>query len=175
MPKRYLVDLTTAERTELSTLVRRGVTSARRLTRARILLLADEGRPDEAIAAARHVHRATVERTRQRFVAGGVERALRDRPRPGGRPKLDRRQEAFLIALACSAPPDGRARWTMQLLADRLVALAIVDAISDETVRRTLKKERAEAVAQKALVPRHGRRRLRLAHGGRARPLRPAL
>ena len=80
MPKRYLVDLTTAERTELSTLVRRGVTSARRLTRARILLLADEGRPDEAIAAARHVHRATVERTRQRFVAGGVERALRDRP-----------------------------------------------------------------------------------------------
>ena len=175
MPKRYLVDLTTAERTELSTLVRRGVTSARRLTRARILLLADEGRPDEAIAAALHVHRATIERTRQRFVAGGVERALRDRPRPGGRPKLDRRQEAFLIALACSAPPNGRARWTMQLLADRLVALAIVDAISDETVRRTLKKERAEAVAQKVLVPRHGRRRLRLAHGGRARSLRPAL
>jgi transposase len=175
MPKRYVVDLTTAERTELLNLVRRGVTSARRLTRARILLLAGEGRTDEAIAAALHVHRATVERTRQRFVAGGVERALRDQPRPGGRPKLDRKQEAFLIALACSAPPKGRARWTMQLLADRLVALEIVEAISNETVRRTLKKERAEAVAQKALVPCRGGRRFRLAHGRRARPLRPAL
>jgi transposase len=175
MPKRYLVDLTTAERTELLSLVRRGVTSARRLTRARILLLAHEGRTDEAIAAALHVHRATVERTRQRFVAGGMEQALRDRPRPGGRPKLDRKQEAFLIALACSAPPDGRARWTMQLLADRLVALEIVDAISDETVRRTLKKERAEALAAKALVPRVGGRRLRLAHGRRARSLHPTV
>jgi transposase len=175
MPKRYLVDLSPAERTELMNLVRWGITSARRLTRARILLLADEGRTDEAIAAALHVHRATVERTRQRFVAGGVERALRDRPRPGGRPKLDRKQEAFLIALACSAPPNGRARWTLPLLADRLVALEIVDAISDETVRRTLKKECVEAVAQKALVPRVSGRRFRLAPGRRARSLRPAL
>jgi transposase len=139
------------------------------------LLLADEGGADAAIAAALHVHRATVERTRPRFVEGGIERALHDRPRPGSRPKLDRKQEAFLVALACSAPPDGRARWTMQLLADRLVALEIVDAISDETVRRTLKKERPQTLAQEALVHRYGGRRLRLAHGRRARPLRPAL
>ena len=175
MAKRYVVDLSTAERTELLTLVRRGVASARRLTRSRILLLADEGGRDEAIAAVLHVHRATVERTRRRFVEGGIGRALHDQPRPGSRPKLDRKQEAFLIALACSAPPDGRARWTMQLLADRLVALEIVDTISDETVRRTLKKERAQAVAQEALVHRRGRRRLRVARGRRARSLRSAL
>jgi transposase len=175
MRKRYIVDLTEAERAELRSVVRQGVASARRLTRARVLLLADEGKMDEKIAAALHVHQTTVERIRQRFVAGGVEQALRDRPRPGGRPKLDRKQEAFLVALACSVPPGGRAHWTMQLLADRLVALEIVDTISDETVRRTLKKERAEAVAQKALVPRCGRRRLRLAHGRRARSLRSAL
>ena len=173
MRKRYIVDLTAAERAELQSMIRKGIASARRLTRARVLLLADEGKTDERIAAALHVHETTVERIRQRFVAGGVERALRDQPRPGGRPKLDRKQEAFLVALACSAPPGGRARWTMQLLADRLVALEIVD--SDETVRRTLKKERAQTLAQEALVHRRGRRRFRLAHGRRARSLRSAL
>ena len=175
MRKRYIVDLTAAERAELQSMIRKGIASARRLTRARVLLLADEGKTDERIAAALHVHETTVERIRQRCVAGGVERALRDQPRPGGRPKLDRKQEAFLIALACSAPPGGRARWTMQLLADRLVALEIVETISDETVRRTLKKECAQALAQEALVHRRGRRRLRLAHGRRARSLRATL
>ena len=142
MNKRYIVDLTADERTGLLALLNRGVAPARRLTRARILLRADEGGTDQEIAAALHVHRATVERTRRRFVEGGVERALSDRPRPGGRPKLDGKGEAHLVALACSAPPAGRARWTMQLLADRLVELALVEAISDETVRRTLKKTR---------------------------------
>jgi transposase len=142
MNKRYIVDLTADERTGLLALLNRGVAPARRLTRARILLRADEGGTDPEIAAALHVHRATVERTRRRFVEGGVERALSDRPRPGGRPKLDGKGEAHLVALACSAPPEGRARWTMQLLADRLVELALVEAISDETVRRTLKKTR---------------------------------
>lgn len=152
MRKRYIVDLTEAERAELESLTRRGIASARRLTRARVLLLADEGASDEVVAAALHVHRRTVERLRQHFVEEGFARALSDKPRPGGRPKLDARQEAFLIALACSAPPEGRARWTLQLLADRLVALEVVEAISDETVRRALKKERAEAVAAEALV-----------------------
>jgi transposase len=142
MPKRYIVDLAEDERAGLLALLRKGTAPARRLTRARILLLADEGGPDAAIAAALHVHAATVERTRRRFVEGGVERALRDKPRPGGRPKLDGKQAAHLVALACSAPPEGRSRWTMQLLADRLVELALVAAISDETVRRTLKKTR---------------------------------
>ncbi len=142
MHKRYIVDLTADERAELLTLLNRGVAPARRLTRARILLLADEGSSDGAIAAALHVQTATVERTRRRFVEGGVERALSDQPRPGGRPKLDGKQEAHLVALACSRAPEGRARWTMQLLADRWVELGVVDAISDETVRRTLKKTR---------------------------------
>ena len=175
MRKRYIVDLTAAERAELRSVIRKGIASARRLTRARVLLLADEGKTDERIAAALQLHPTTIERIRQRFVAGGVERALRDQPRPGGRAKLDGKQEAFLIALACSAPPNGRARWTMQLLADRLVALEIVDAISDETVRRTLKKERPQTLAQEALVHCGGRRRFRLAHGRRARSLRSAL
>lgn len=142
MNKRYIVDLTADERAGLLALLHKGVAPARRLTRARILLLADEGGTDQEVAAALHVHPATAERARRRFVEGGVERALSDKPRPGGRPKLDGKQEAHLVALACSAPPEGRARWTMQLLADRLVELALVDAISDETVRRTLKKTR---------------------------------
>ncbi len=140
MNKRYIVDLTADERAELLALLSRGVASARKLTRARILRLADEGNTDEEIAAALHVHRITVERTRRRFVEGGVEQALSERPRPGGRPKLDGRQEAMLVALACSQAPEGRSRWTLQLLADRLVELDVVDTISDETVRRTLKK-----------------------------------
>ena len=142
MNKRYIVDLTADERAGLLALLHKGVAPARRLTRARILLLADEGGTDQEVAAALHVHPATAERARRRFVEGGVERALSDKPRPGGRPKLDGKQEAHLVALACSAPPEGRARWTMRLLADRLVELALVDAISDETVRRTLKKTR---------------------------------
>ena len=142
MNKRYIVDLTPDERTDLLTLVGKGVAPARKLTRARILLLADKGKTDQEIADALHVHRVTVERTRRRFVEGGVERALSDKPRPGGRPKLDGKQAAHLVALACSAPPEGRSRWTMQLLADRLVEPALVDSISDETVRRTLKKTR---------------------------------
>ena len=142
MNKRSIVDLTADERAGLLALLHKGVAPARRLTRARILLLADEGGTDQEVAAALHVHPATAERARRRFVEGGVERALSDKPRPGGRPKLDGKQEAHLVALACSAPPEGRARWTMRLLADRLVELALVDAISDETVRRTLKKTR---------------------------------
>ena len=83
---------------------------------------------------------STVERTPKRFVEGGLERALNESPRPGGKRKLTGKQEAYLLALACSDPPEGKKRWSMQLLADRLVELEIVEEISDETVRRTLKK-----------------------------------
>ena len=140
MAKKYVVNLTDAERTELLEIVGKGRASARRLKRAHILLLADEGCTDEIIAKALHTTRATVERTRKRFVASNLERALSDRPRCGGPRKLNGKQEAFLVATACSTPPEGRARWTMQLLADRLIELKQVDSISDETVRRTLKK-----------------------------------
>lgn len=120
------------------------------------------------------MHPATVERTRRRFVEGRATRALHEKPRPGGRPKLDPKQEAFLVALACSEAPSGRGYWIMQLLADRLVALRVVETISDETVRWALKK-RIEAVGMQAVVHRVGRSRHCLAHGGRARPLCRAL
>ncbi len=138
--KKYVVDLTEAERAELLALIRKGMAVARCITRAHILLLAAEDQTDQAIAQALHVGRATVERTRRRFVAGNLTRALHDDPRPGGKRKLDSKQEAFLAALACSAPPAGRDHWTMQLLADELIRMERVSAISDETVRRVLKK-----------------------------------
>jgi transposase len=140
MQKTHVIQLTEAERQLLTDLTRRGRTSPRRVARARILLLAEWNRPDRAIAAAVGVHPRTVERVRQRAATAGVLAAVDDQPRPGGRPKLDDRQTAHLIALACSDAPAGREHWTMQLLADRLVTLGVVEAISDETVRRTLKK-----------------------------------
>jgi len=140
MGKKYIVDLTADERTDLKKILQGGKARARRLYRARVLLLADEGITDEEIAGALHLGKSTVERTRRRFVEGGVERALTDRPRPGKARLLNGKQEAFLVALACSDPPEGRARWTMQLLADRLIELRVVESITDETVRRLLKK-----------------------------------
>jgi transposase len=140
MKKRYRVDLTEEERAQLVVLTLGGKVAARRLRRAQTLLLAHEGHPDRVIAQMLHIGHATVERTRQRFVEEGFAAALSERPRPGGTAKLDGKQEAFLVALACTPAPEGRKCWTMQLLADRLVAVGVIDAISDETVRRTLKK-----------------------------------
>lgn len=140
MAKKYIVTLTDDERAQLLALTKRGKVSARRLTRAHLLLQADAGLSDEAIAQALHIGTATVERIRKRFVEEGLEAALAERPRPGGQRKLDSKQEAFLIALTCSTPPEGRTCWTMQLLAEKLVELQVIEAISDETVRRTLKK-----------------------------------
>ena len=140
MAKKYIVELTPEEREQLRQLVRRGKQSARRVYRARILLLADDGRTDEEIWTALQVGKCTVERTRQRFVEEGLDAALSERPRPGKPRKLNGKQEAFLVALACSDPPNGYEKWTMQLLADRLVELRVVDSIVDETVRRVLKK-----------------------------------
>jgi len=142
MAKKYRVTLTTEEREALTTLIQKGLVGVRKLTRAHILLLADEGESDEVIAEALHTSLSTVQRTRQRFVEEGCEAALHERRRPGKKRLLQGRTEAFLVALACSDPPIGRKRWTMQLLADRLVELTVVEAISDETVRRTLKKTR---------------------------------
>lgn len=140
MAKKYLVTLSEAQRTELRTLIRTGTASARVLARARVLLLVDEGRTDDQIATSLHVGTTTVERLRRRFMESGLKATLHDRPRPGGMPKLDGKQEALLVALACSEPPQDRTKWTMQLLADKLVAIGAIDSISDETVRRVLKK-----------------------------------
>jgi transposase len=140
MAKKYIVTLTSEEREVLLALTKRGKVAARTLTRAHILLQADAGATDEAIAHALHAGMATVERVRKRFVEQGLEAALTERPRPGGKRKLDGRTEAFLVALACSIPPDERKCWTMQLLADKLVDLTDIDKVSADTVRRALKK-----------------------------------
>ena len=140
MVKRYIVELTASERDELLTLIGAGESSARKLKRANILLLSDEGKKDEEIAEVLHTSVSTIERTRMRYVLEGLTASLNERPRPGARCKLDAKGEAILETLAKSKPPDGRKRWTMQLLADRLVVLKVVDAISDETVRKHLKK-----------------------------------
>lgn len=143
---KYIVRLTAEERTQLTERISTGRRAASVLTRARILLKADasEGGPDWSdgeIAEAVETSLSSIHRVRQAFVEEGVAVALA-RQRPTGRQyrKLDGAQEAHLIALTCSAPPEGRARWTLQLLADRLVELAVVDTIGRECVRTTLKK-----------------------------------
>ena len=140
MAKRYRVTLTDEERVRLDGLTRKGTASARMVRRAQTLLLAAEERTDEAIAAALRIGVSTVERTRRRCVEEGVEAAPRERPRPGARPKLGPKERAFVVALACTRPPEGRKRWTMQLLADRVVELQVVPDITDEAIRLLLKR-----------------------------------
>lgn len=144
--KRYKVTLSAEERAELTQLVNKGKAAARKLTHARIVLLADEGAAgpgwnDEQIVEALGASRSTVERVRQAWVLEGAEAALNHkRPYTTRQRILDGEAEAHLVRLACSTPPEGRACWTMQLLADKLVALGVVEHVSDETVRTTLKK-----------------------------------
>lgn len=147
MAKKYLVTLTAEERVRLTGLVSAGRRSALTITRARILLKADQatGGPaweDARIAAALDCGLRTVERVRQRFVERGLEPALGRKPqdKPSRERKFDGAAEARLIALACSQPPAGRARWTLKLLADKLVELEVFESVSDEAVRRVLKK-----------------------------------
>ena len=141
MPKkRYLVELTTEEEAELQALTRKGEVRARKMKRAQVLLKAHQGATDATIMAALGVSRPMVERLRKRFVEGGLERALNEDPRPGQAPKLDGKQQARVIAEACSTPPAGHARWTLALLAERVVALGFTERISREAVRRVLKK-----------------------------------
>jgi hypothetical protein len=147
--KVYRVKLMLEERAQLHELLSKGKAAARTLTHARILLKADEGEAgpclaDDEIAIDLDVNRSTVERVRVRCVEEGVEAALRPRPSRQLHPrKLDGVQEAHLIALACSPAPKGRARWSLRLLADKLVELEVVDDISYETVRQTLKKTKS--------------------------------
>src|SRR5215813_14875686 len=137
--KKYLVTLNDKEREQLAELLHSGTHATRKVTRARILLKAAEGWEDRAIAAALSVGRATVERLRRRFVEAGLG-ALEERARPGAQSKLDAKAEVRLIAEACSAAPEGRQRWTLHVLADRVVALGLAASYSYESVRRVLKK-----------------------------------
>jgi transposase len=138
MNVRYRVELSHAERTELRALLSGGKQEARKLKRAQILLATDAGASDEAIAASVGVGGSTVYRTKRRFVLGNLEAALSEEPRPGADRKLSGKEEALLVATACSNPPEGRARWTLELLADELVRLTEHGSLSRETVRRRL-------------------------------------
>jgi len=142
--KRYVVNLNGQEKEHLERMTSKGTTGVRKLRRAQILLSANEGCTDGHIAEVLGASVSTVERVRKRFVEEGLEASLSERPRIGGalQRKLDGRQEAYLVALACSDPPEGsgKRRWSMQMLAERLVEVGIVEEISGETVRRTLKK-----------------------------------
>jgi transposase len=138
MNVRYRVELSQAEREQLTALVSGGKHAARKLKRAQILLAADAGASDEAITLAVAVSGSTVYRTKRRFVEGNLEAALSEEPRPGAARKLSGREEALLVATACSSPPQGRARWTLELLAGAMVRLTEHAALSRETVRRRL-------------------------------------
>src|SRR5208283_2852424 len=138
MNLRYRVELSQTERDELKALLNGGKHAVRKLKRAQILLAADAGASDDDIATSVGVGGSTVYRTKQRFVLGNLEAALREKPRPGARRKLSGKQEALLVATACSKPPQGRARWTLELLAGEIVRLTEHDSVSRETVRRRL-------------------------------------
>ena len=135
-----IINLKEEERKELKRYLRKGKSPARSLTRARILLLVDEGREDQEIAEILKVSKSTVSRIRTRFCISGLDPALHERDRSGAPPKLDGRIEAQLTLLACSEPPDGRSKWTVRLLADRLIEMEVVDSISHMSVQRLLKK-----------------------------------
>jgi len=138
---RYRVDLSEAERLELEALLSGGKHAARKLKRAQILLAADAGASDETIASAVRVSGSTVYRTKRRFVEGNLELALSEEPRPGAARKLSGKETALLVATACSDPPRGRKRWTLDLLADAMVKLTEHESLSRETVRRRLAED----------------------------------
>ncbi len=138
MNVRYRVELNEAERSELRALVAGGKAAVRKVKRAQILLAADRGQTDEVIARSVGVGTSTVYRTKRNFVAGNLEEALNEEPRPGAKRKLSGKEEALLVATACSTPPAGRARWTLALLAEKVVKLTGHEDLSDETVRRRL-------------------------------------
>jgi transposase len=144
MTTKYHVHLSKEDRQELETLIHSGESSARTQTRARILLLTDESqkkkKSTKEIASALLCSMPTVTNIRKKFSEGGIGKALYDKPRPGAVPKITGEIEARLTMLACSAPPEGRSRWTLQLLADKLVELKLVDSISDVAVMHRLKK-----------------------------------
>jgi len=138
--KKYLVKLAPDDRAKLELLIRGGRASVRRVRRALVLLAVDDGDKDEVVAGKARMSVGSVGRIRQRFVEEGLDAALSERPRPGKAPLLDGPQEAHLLALACSPVPAGHAKWTVRLLADRLVQLDLVEAVSHQTIWRVLKK-----------------------------------
>lgn len=152
MTQKYAVELTVEEYQELQGITRRGKGAARQIRRAHTLLMSAEGKSDEAIAQLLGVNQWTVYNTRKRWAEERLSRGLQDKARSGRPHKLDAKQEAYLVALACTDAPEGRERWTLHLLADKLVQLNYIEEpISHETVRKHLKK-RTQTLAQRTMV-----------------------
>jgi len=167
MPRKlYSIQLSAAERQQLQMYVNRGTRSARSIKRAYILLLADAQCSDDEITTLVGVNRATIHRIRKSYCERGLPHALQEKHRSGAPSKIDARVEATLTMLACSNPPAGYGRWTLQLLADTLVELAVIPSISLESVRTALKKKRAETLVSQAMVHRENYGRFHLAYGG---------
>lgn len=143
MRKTAIVHLTDEQRADVARRLECDPLTGRQRRRHQILLLADQGQTDEQIVRATGAGVSTVERLRKRFVREGLEAALAEKPRRGAPPKLDGKQQALIVALACSDAPDGAARWSARLLANRAVELEVVEALSESTVRRLLKKMRS--------------------------------
>jgi len=146
--KEFVVKLSAEEKVELQAIVKQGYHASRVIRRAQTLLWLDEGKSDKEIAKLHDVSLGTVGNTRKKWV---LERTVEDKPRPGRPPVLDGKQEAMLVALACSDAPEGVEEWTMQLLADRVIELGFVNSISDETIRLRLKK-RTQTLAEEDVV-----------------------
>src|SRR5436305_13103876 len=149
MNLRYRVELSQSERCEVTAMLSKGKRAGRKLKRAQILLAADAGRGDEEIVRTVAVSGSTVSRTKRRFVEGNLERALSEDPRPGAERKLTGKEEALLVATACASPPEGRARWTLELLAGEMVRLTAHASVSRETVRRRLAENALKPWRQK--------------------------
>lgn len=174
--KRYTINLSDEEREELTRLTTTGRHAAGKMLHAKILLKADEGLTDVKIGEHLGVSIRTVERVRLRCATEGLSAALNAKKRPPKRPKIDGEAEARLVQLACSTPPDGRGRWALRLLADKLVELDVIDSVSHETARRCLEKKRAEALEDAKVLHTSGaKRRVRSVNGGRARGLSASL
>ncbi len=151
---KYKVELTESQKRRLGEVAHRGKSPVRTVKRALALLKTDEGQIDDRIAGALSISRRTVVRIRKRFCEDGLESALNERPRPGQKRKLDERAEAHLVAIACSDPPEGHSRWTLKLLADKVVELDFAESVTCETVRLTLKKQTEGRGRRKSGAPR---------------------
>jgi len=178
MGKHLRIELTEDQRAELEQLIHAGNAPARKQTRVRILLLSDRSRgqkrTDQEVADAALCSTSTVRSIRRRFVAGGLPRALNDKGWPGATPKFTGEVQAKLIALSCSKPPEGAARWTLRLLADQMIELGYVEYISHVTVRELLKKQ-TQALAREVVVHRKAVGAVRRQDGGRTGGLCPTL
>jgi transposase len=168
---RYRVELSEAERAELAAMLSGGKHAVRKLKRAQILLAADAGISDEAIASSVSVGGSTVYRTKRRFVEGNLDLALSEEARPGAARKLSGKETALLVATVCSSPPEGRKRWTLELLAGEIVQLTEHDGLSRETVRRRLAEDDLKPWLRKMWLHSKSGWHLRCPDGGCARPL----